>query len=228
MKKILLCDEDVNFGTLQKEMLQFRGFQVDFVTNGLTAWNRLQQGDYSLLITEMNVPERSATDIIHDLRLMELPLPVIIYSSDNDEKDQEAAYMAGCDEYIQKPCPITLLELKINAILRRYQPEVLPTVFQWGEAHFDSERQQLTITDTTTKLSSHENELLLYLAQHINTILDRSDILKRVWRNDDYFSSRSMNVYINKLKKILAPAPQLQIVSIRGRGYKLMYNSDMI
>ena len=128
----------------------------------------------------------------------------------------------GADDYITKPFSMEELLMRIEAILRRTTKSTIQEVFLLGDLAFDSNKQTLTIDGKTTKLTTKESELLKLLCQHSNQILERNYALKAIWKDDNYFNARSMDVYITKLRKHLKPVEGLQIINVHGKGYKLL------
>ncbi len=147
-------------------------------------------------------------------------LPIILASERGEKDDIIAGYAAGCDDYVVKPFSMDILICKIKAFLRRSQIDEnnTETIFQIGNTTFDSVRQFLG----DKRLSSRENDLLLMLCRKQNSLVERSQILKALWRDDNYFTSRSLAVYVNHLRHLMNDVKGARIIAVHGKGYKLV------
>ena len=135
---------------------------------------------------------------------------------------------SGADDYITKPFSMEELVFRIEAIIRRVRGKKSKEqlVYNFGNMRFDTQKQLLTINDETKKLTTKESDLLSLLCAHANDILERNHALKQIWEEDTYFNARSMDVYITKLRKLLKPEPNIEIINIHGKGYKLIVPTD--
>jgi two-component system OmpR family response regulator len=135
---------------------------------------------------------------------------------------------SGADDYITKPFSMEELVFRIEAIIRRVRGKKSKEqqMYHFGNMKFDTQKQLLTINDETKKLTTKESELLSLLCAHANDILERNHALKQIWEEDTYFNARSMDVYITKLRKLLRPEPNIEIINIHGKGYKLIVPTE--
>ena len=149
---------------------------------------------------------------------------IIMLTAKSQEMDKISGLMIGADDYITKPFSMEELLLRIEAILRRVNGKkgAADPVQKLGKFTFNSQKQLLTIDGESTKLTTKESELLALLCEHKNDILERNRALKTIWVDDNYFNARSMDVYITKLRKLLKADPQVEIINVHGKGYKIV------
>ena len=153
-------------------------------------------------------------------------MPIIFLTAKSMKEDKLEGFKLGADDYITKPFSFEELQLRIDAVMRRVNSAMLPSdqqdEFTIGNYTYIDNERSLKLGDTITKLTTKEAELLKLLAHNINKIVDRDVALKSIWGNDNYFTGRSMDVYITKLRKYLKEDEQLEIVNIHGQGFKLI------
>ena len=131
-------------------------------------------------------------------------------------------FKVGADDYLTKPFSMEELLMRIEAVLRRSSQTTQQMEFRLGRYLFDANKQTLTASDEVINLTTKESELLKLLCRHTNHVLDRNYALKAIWKDDNYFNARSMDVYITKIRKILKKEPGIQIMNVHGKGYKLI------
>jgi len=217
---ILLCEDDANLASVIVEYLCAEGFEVDHATDGMQGWDFIQSKNYDLCLMDVMMPKKDGLTLLKDLRESGHTLPIIIVSERSSKEDILSGYENGCDDYVIKPFSMDILICKIRAMLRRMQmtEDNQETVFQVGNVTFDSARQMLG----NKQLSTRENDLLLMLCRKTNHLVERSQILKALWQNDNYFSARSLAVYINHLRKQMSEVKNARILAVHGKGYKLV------
>jgi len=217
---ILLCEDDANLASVIVEYLRAEGFDVDHATDGMQGWDFIQSKNYDLCLMDVMMPKKDGLTLLKDLRESGHTLPIIIVSERSSKEDILSGYENGCDDYVIKPFSMDILICKIRAMLRRMQmtEDNQETVFQVGNVTFDSARQMLG----NKQLSTRENDLLLMLCRKTNHLVERSQILKALWQNDNYFSARSLAVYINHLRKQMSEVKNARILAVHGKGYKLV------
>ena len=216
---ILLCEDDATVRTLMADDLRGRGYHVDVATDGVEGLEKVNASHYDLLLLDIMMPRMNGLEMLQELRLTNRRIPVLVVSARSTQEDLIAGYEAGADDYLTKPFSMEVLVCKIEAIIRRIRmhEEETETSFDLGGVCFDSVHQDLG----GTHLSSHENEVLLLLCRHANHIVERSHILKSIWKTDNYFASRSLSVFIHRLRAYLK-AGRAEILSVHGKGYKLV------
>lgn len=217
---ILLAEDDVNLSTVLADYLRSRDFQVTTAADGQEAWETLSKKHFDVLLTNISMPKMNGWQLIKAVRDSNQQLPIIIISSKTDREDIIRGYQLGCDDYLTKPFSMDILICKIEAILRRYRMgnQTNEMEFDLSGLHFDAVRQ--TLGDR--RLSSRENELLLMLCQNMDKTVERSRILMTLWGSDTYFNSRSLSVYVNHLRNYIGKDNLIKILSVHGKGYKLV------
>lgn len=217
---ILLADADNNVRTLTVNALKKSGYLVEKAENGRDALELAMNSHFDMVISDVDLPYENGLDILRSLREADKHMPWIFLTNRTAEEDIIAGLNAGADVYMSKPFSMDILLAQVNALLRRsgQQETVEQVIYQLGEQTFDIVRQ--TLDDI--HLSSRETELLTLLCRHRNHVVDRSMILKSIWSVDNYFTARSLAVYINHLRKYLATNPYVKIMGVHGKGYKLV------
>lgn len=219
---VLLSVSDANVGVVLSEYLRLRGFDVEYAPTASEAFNAAAKRQFDFCVLGIS-DAKELTQLVSDIRrVSEVPLFVLQNTFDKDA--QLALYEAGADDCLLQPVLPDLLICKMDALLRRQAryEKTLPQVFDFPSFHFDSVTQTLQVGNQTYHLSGKENSVLLLLCRHRNESVGRSRILKTVWQSDSYFKSRSLSVYINRLRHYIEPDSPVRIVSLPTQGYKLL------
>ena len=228
-QKILLVEDDPNLGQILKEYLDIKGFDTKLCRDGEEGFQAFEKDRFDLCIFDIMLPKKDGFSLAREIKVADKTTPVIFLTAKSMKQDTIEGFKLGADDYITKPFSMEELLLRIKAILRRSgnnaqtRPEA--QVFKIGGFTFDYDIHQLTSKDSEIKLTSKEAELLKLFCLNINQTLDRSTALKIIWRDDSYFNARSMDVYITKLRKYLKEDPRLEILTVRGTGFKLVEKS---
>ncbi len=221
--KVLLAEDDVNLGSLLEQYLTAKGYATDLYPDGQKAYDGFVEKEYDICILDVMMPKKDGFELAGDIKSLKPNVPVIFLTAKALKEDVLEGFKIGADDYITKPFNMEELLLRIEAILRRSGNVSQPkNEFQIGNLFFDSNKQTLTHGDKTTKLTTKESELLKLLCENMNNVLERNYALKKIWKDDNYFNARSMDVYITKLRKHLKADPRLQIINSHGKGYKLV------
>jgi len=224
--KILLVEDDINLGTILKDFLIIKNYDVDHVLNGVDGLNAYYNNSYELLILDIMMPKKDGFTLATEIRKLDKKTPIIFLSAKSLVEDRIKGLKMGGDDYLTKPFSSEELLLRIENIFKRVliskqkKTNVDPLII--GKYIFDYSRRSLNINGNVRKLTSKESELLRMLAISKNDILDRSTALDEIWYNNTYFTSRSMDVYITKLRSYLKEDPAVEIVNIHGTGFKLL------
>lgn len=225
--KVLLAEDDENLGILLKEYLKVKNYDTDLYSDGDTAFKGFRDsgGTYDICILDVMMPVKDGFTLATEIRQISPNVPIIFLTAKSMKEDVVKGFSSGGDDYITKPFNIDELILRIEAILRRLShTEQSQTTYAIGEYVFNPTKQSLVYSGTGAeeKLTSKESELLRFLCVNRNNVLDRNFALRTIWSSDSYFNARSMDVYITKLRKYLKDDPSVQIINVRGKGFKLI------
>jgi len=228
MQKILLAEDDPNLGELLKDYLELKGkFDVTLCQDGELALNQFHKSKYDLCIFDVMMPKKDGFTLGKEIRKLNPSIPIIYATAKGMMEDKTEAFELGGDDYITKPFRVEELLLRINALLKRIgrdKEESVADKFEIGNYFFDYTSQQISFKGNTQKLSTKEAELLRLLCLNKNDVLTREEALLKIWHDDNYFTGRSMDVFLSKLRKYLKEDPQVEIVNVHGKGYKLLVN----
>lgn len=222
--KVLLCEDDENLGMLLREYLIVKGYEVDLETDGKAGYKAFLKNQYDFCIFDVMMPKKDGMELTQEVRMVNPDIPVILLTAKSMKEDVLEGFKMGADDYITKPFSMEELILRIEAILRRVKGKKLKETqtYRIGKYTFDTQKQILSWDDQNVKLTTKETDLLVLLCVHANEVLDRSYALKSIWLDDDSKYARSMDVYITKLRKLLSGDPEVEILNIHGKGYKLL------
>ena len=230
-KKILLVEDDPNFGTVLKDYLMMNDYAVVHAKNGMEGFEKFKKDDYDLCILDVMMPYKDGFTLAKEIREKNADVPIIFLTAKAMKEDVLKGYKVGADDYLNKPFDSEVLLMKIKAIIARKATDTVADSKQFdftiGHFHLNSKLRFLTYKGgDATKLSPKENELLRLLALHENDLMPRELALTKIWRDDNYFTSRSMDVYIAKLRKYLKVDDKVEILNIHGEGFRLVVNPD--
>jgi DNA-binding response OmpR family regulator len=221
--KIFLVEDDLSFGSVLKSYLEINDYSVEWVDDGKYALDHFRRGLFNICILDIMLPHVDGFTIANEIRKINIEVPIIFLTAKKLKEDVLKGYGAGGDDYITKPFDTDILLAKIRSILsRRDFQSGTRDIFEIGKFIFNSKLRTLTIGDTENKLSPKEAQLLELLAINSNSLISREMALKKIWGSDDYFTARSMDVYITKLRKFLSDDPSLNIKNIHGAGFQLI------
>ncbi|MBK8704386.1 MAG: response regulator transcription factor [Saprospiraceae bacterium] len=229
--RILLVEDDQNFGDVLRSYLDMHDFEVTLATDGVQGLESYKKGHYDLCIFDVMMPKKDGFTLAREIREKDAEMPIIFLTAKAMKDDVLQGFKLGADDYITKPFNSEELLYRIQAILKRSntKPEGKDEVkeFYIGKYHFNYPLRILTYNvagtdEEKSKLSPKEAQLLRMFAVHINDILPRSEALTKIWGEDNYFTARSMDVFVTKLRKYLRRDENIEIVNIHGNGFQLL------
>lgn len=228
-KKILIVEDDSNFGNILKEYLSLNDYNITLAKNGIEGFEKFKKEEFDLCILDVMMPYKDGFTLAKEIREVNEIVPIFFLSAKHLKEDVLKGFKLGADDYLTKPFDSEVLLAKIKAILNRSKaPNYLANdafEFAFSDFSFNSKLRFLTYkNEKPVKLSPKENQLLRLLVIHLNDLLPREVALNKIWRDDNYFTSRSMDVYIAKLRKYLIVDDKVQILNIHGEGFRLVVN----
>lgn len=222
MKHILLAEDDLDFGNILKQYLEISGYQITWAKDGKEALELFKNNTFNICVFDVMMPKMDGFTLAEKVNDINPEIPFIFLTARKLKDDKIKGLKLGADDYIVKPFEADELVLRLNNILKRTEKSArqLPQedVLSISNYTFDTKRLELSCDDYSKQLTQKEAELILYLFNHKNQLLKREDILKAVWENDDFFSGRSMDVFISRLRKYFKLDPAISIESIRNVG----------
>jgi DNA-binding response OmpR family regulator len=225
-KKILYVEDDEVLAFVTKDNLEFHGYQVVLAVNGREAYQFYLQDKFDICLVDVMLPVMDGFTLAKEIREIDNEIPIIFLTAKSLKEDRIHGLKLGADDYIVKPFSIEELILKIEVFLKRKYivREQKEMVFNLGTYKFDYLDLLLKKEDFEKRLTQKEADVLLYLYQNRNNIVPRADILKKVWKQNDYFVGRSLDVFISRLRKYLADDESISIENIHGIGFKFVLN----
>lgn len=230
-KKILLVEDDPNFGIVLKDYLSMNDFDVVLAKNGMEGFEKFRKDNFDLCILDVMMPYKDGFTLAKEIREKNENVPIIFLTAKTMKEDVLKGYKVGADDYLNKPFDSEVLLAKIQSIISRKSVDSIADSKQFeftiGKFHLNSKLRFLTFgEEEPIKLSPKENELLRLLALHENDLMPRELALTKIWRDDNYFTSRSMDVYIAKLRKYLKKDEDVEILNIHGEGFRLVIKNE--
>ncbi len=222
--KILLAEDETALGQIIKESLETRDFEVILCENGETALKNYQTEVPELLVLDVMMPKKDGFTLAKEIRNIDDTIPIIFLTAKSQTQDVVEGFSIGGNDYLKKPFSMEELIVRINNLLNRSKEQQQSTIIEISEYIFNFPKQTLQFkNEDKIPLTHREAHLLFHLVKNKNQVLDRSLILNKLWGNDDFFSARSMDVFITKLRKKLKQDSNIEIINVRGFGYKLIF-----
>ena len=226
-KRILIVEDDPNFGKILKEYLTLNDYDIVLAKNGIEGFEKFNKSYFDLCILDIMMPYKDGFTLAKEIREKNDEVPIFFLTAKHLKEDVLRGFKIGADDYMTKPFDSEVLLAKIKATLNRKKKKLVPDndIFEFTFSNFklNSKLRILTYRNgSEIKLSPKESQLLRLLVIHINDLLPRQTALNIIWRDDNYFTSRSMDVYIAKLRKYLIKDKKVQIINIHGEGFRLV------
>ena len=220
--KILLAEDEPSLGQIVKESLDANGFHVYLCKDGQEALSVYHKERPRLLVLDVMMPKKDGFTLAKEIRMQDIHIPIIFLTAKSQTSDVVEGFTIGGNDYLKKPFSIEELIVRIHNLLNHKKSKKVSDI-HIGEYTFQLKKQLLAHQgENPIALTHREAHLLYHLYNNKNEILDRSVILKKLWGDDDFFSARSMDVFISKLRKKLQKDKNVQIINVRGYGYKLI------
>jgi DNA-binding response OmpR family regulator len=223
--KILLVEDDKNLGTILNEFLTVKGFNVNQAFNGEEGFTLFREGIYDIILIDIMMPKMDGFTLAKKIKTINKETPFLFLTAKSMLNDKIEGFNLGADDYVTKPFSMEELILRINAILKRsssFHNKENKSEFLIGNYIFNYNKRQLSINGDQKRLTQKECELLRQFCLHENEILERSEALMSIWKDDNYFNARSMDVYIAKLRNYLKGDQSIELLNVHGTGYKLI------
>lgn len=226
-KNILLVEDDINFGAILNDFLKLHSYNVTLAKNGIEGLEKFKKNSYGLCILDVMLPFKDGFTLAKEIRDLNKDVPLFFLTAKTLKEDVLKGYKLGADDYLTKPFDSDILLLKIKSIFKRKKiinsDNKIKFLYEFADFSFNSKLRILKYkNDKDVKLSPKENELLKLLLNHLNDLMPRELALIKIWNDDNYFTSRSMDVYIAKLRKYLDKDVSLKIINVHGEGFRLM------
>lgn len=220
---ILLAEDEPALGLIIKESLETRNFKVLLCENGEKALDAYHEQQPELLVLDVMMPKKDGFTVAKEVRSIDDTIPIIFLTAKSQTKDVVEGFSIGGNDYLKKPFSMEELIVRINNLLNRKEIQKTSKELEIGQYRFDFPKQILQFNNAEkVQLTHREAHLLFHLIKNKNQVLDRSLILNKLWGSDDFFNARSMDVFITKLRKKLQKDDSVQILNVRGFGYKLI------
>lgn len=226
-KKVLLVEDDQNFGAILRDYLEINDYEVVLARNGVEGAEKFNKDSFDICLLDVMMPYKDGFTLAKEIRKADAAVPIIFLTAKSMKEDVIKGYQLGADDYLTKPFDSDVLLLKIKAMFYRMEQNIINLdtakhLFSIGKFMFNAKLRELSVDQNPpVKLSPKEGALLHLLALHLNDLMPREMALKKIWKDDTYFTSRSMDVYIAKLRKHLKADPSIEINNIHGEGFRM-------
>jgi len=229
MSKVLLIEDEWQLGQIVKDSLEMRGFEMLYAADGKEGLRLYQEHQPDVVVLDIMMPNMDGFTVTTEIRKQDKTTPIIFLTAKSQTTDVVKGFELGGNDYLKKPFSMDELIVRIKALLERFKnasgaaPSASNDSITIGQYHFNYTKQTLTRNNHTEFLSHREAEILRRLSENLNQVMERKTVLMDLWGDDSFFNARSMDVFITKLRRYLKDDPRVQIVNIRGVGYKLIF-----
>lgn len=222
--KLLLVEDEPSLSMIVKDVLEKQNFSVQWAKNGNEGLRMFHEFKPDIVVADIMMPQLDGLSMTQQIRQSDRSTPILFLSAKSRTEDVVQGFETGGNDYLKKPFGIDELIVRIKALLNRnIRPEETTQTYRIGAYTFDKVLQTLSHVDGSETLSHRETEILERLCKNRNDILDNKSVLLELWGDDDFFNTRSLHVFIVKLRKRLAKDPSVKILNVRGVGYKLVH-----
>jgi DNA-binding response OmpR family regulator len=228
MPTLLFVEDELSLARIVQDSLETRGFVVHHAADGERGWELFGEVRPDLVIADVMLPVRDGFALATQIRRVDAAVPILFLTARSQPADVVQGFELGGNDYLKKPFSMEELVVRIRALLGRppvAAPVPLAGPLAIGRYRFDHLQQRLGLADGSqpaASLTHREAELLKCLLDQRNQVLTRTEVLQALWGNDSFFNGRSLDVFITRLRRYLRHDPQVQIVNVRGVGYKLL------
>ena len=223
--KVFYVEDELFLAKIVKESLESRGFEVTMESDGARALSSFKKLSPDICVLDIMMPNKDGFSIAHEIREVNKNIPIIFLTAKTQTEDVLKGFSTGGDDYIRKPFSMEELIVRINNLLQLktgQSRKITTDSVTLGRYTFQPNRQLLSDGNEDRKLSYRETELLKLLCENKNTIIGRKEILNTLWNSDSFFNSRTLDVYITKLRGYLKDDSSLQIITIKSIGYRFL------
>lgn len=224
--RILLVEDDDSLGRMLSDYLMVKDNKVKWAKDGEAGFKAFTEDEFDVCLLDVMMPKKDGFTLAKEIRNISSKTPIIFLTAKSMEEDVKEGFKSGADDYITKPFSMEVLMMRIEAIMRRVdemkEKLAQKKEFKINDYTFFPDKRLIEKDGESKKLTSKENELLRLLCMYMGEVVDRNDALNLIWGDDNYFNSRSMDVYITKLRKIFKEDPEIQIINSHGKGFKLL------
>ena len=224
-KKILLVEDDHNFGLILRDYLTLHSYEITLAKNGIEGLEKFKKHKYDLCILDVMMPFKDGFSLATDIRSINEEIPIIFLTAKSLKEDVIKGFKIGADDYLIKPFDSEILLFKIKSIFKRkmnVNKESADKIdYVFSSYRYNSKFRELQYkSESPITLSPKEGKLLTLLLDNINDLTTREEALIKIWNDDNYFTSRSMDVYVTKIRKYLSKDSKIKIENIHGKGFK--------
>ncbi len=223
--RLMYVEDDASLAFVTKDNLEQHGYHVTHFDNGSVALNNFKSGNYDLCLLDVMLPKLDGFELAKKIRSINANVPILFLSARSADEDRIKGLKLGGDDYITKPYSIEELILKIQIFLKRNKIQLIdevPSILTIKSSLLDIENQTLTIAGNTKHITERETKLLALFFQKPMQLIKREQILLDIWGDDGYFTGRSLDVFISKIRKYLKGDASLKIENIHGIGFRLI------
>jgi DNA-binding response OmpR family regulator len=222
--RILYAEDDATLAFLTKDNLEQNHYEVTHCNNGKDSFEAFKKGVFDICVLDIMMPKMDGFELATEIRKIDADVPIIFLSAKTLKEDRIKGLRLGADDYLVKPFSIEELLLKIVIFLRRSHKNnpIAKSIYQIGKYQFDTKNFILYNETEKIPLTQRESDLLKLFLDNKNVVLKREQILTSLWGDDDYFMGRSLDVFISRLRKILANQKGISIENLHGIGFRFM------